>query len=230
MAYSEPPLVVTGDVIAASLWNTYVRLNFRAVKGTDGVFTHDSGLTVNGAGSYSGGLQVAGGFNLTSGGMSGNAAVRTYLPAQGFVPITGVGQPFVESGGPQYELEFYANQDGHATTKLAIPWNFQGGTVRFRIRYYTLGGSQPITWRIGAATYGIGASARSGWGAIGDVNATSHATPAGLQEAVYNWSGLASSFAGNEMKFYLQRLGASAGHDTSGESAFCQSIFVEYGV
>lgn len=230
MAYNEPPLVVTGDVIPAALWNTYVRNNFRAVKGTDGPFTHDSGLTVTGALTVSAGATVTGGFNLVSGGMSGNAAVRTYLPAQGFVPILGVGQPFIDSGGPQYELEYYANQDGHATTKLAIPWNFQGGTIRFRVRYYTPSASQPITWRVGGALYGLGGSARTGWGALVDVNATSWPGSYALQESVHNWSGLPSSYAGAELKMYLQRLGSFSGWDTSGESAFCQSVFVEYGV
>lgn len=230
MAYAEPLLVVTGDTIPASLWNTYVRLNFRAFKGTDGPMNFDSNWTVTGAGSYGGSLTVGGGFNLTAGGMSGNAAVRTYLPAQGFVPLVQVGQPFVESGGPQYELEYYANQDGYATTKLAIPWNFQGGTIRYRLRFYTPSSSQPITWRVGGATYGIGGSARTAWTSLVDVNATSHATAFGLQESVHNWTGLASSFAGQEQKLYVQRLGASSGHDTSGESAFLQSVFVEFGV
>lgn len=230
MSYSEPPLVVTGDVIPAALWNTYVRGNFRAVKGTDGPFAMDSSLTVAGAGSYGTGLAVAGGFNLSSGGMSGNAAVRTYLPAQGFIPIGGVGQPFIESGGPQYELEYYTNQDGYATTKLAIPWNFQGGTVRFRIRYYTPNANQPITWRIGAALYAIGVSARTSWGVVGDVNSTSWATGYGLTEAILNWSGLSSGQAGAEIKMYLQRLGSASPFDTSGDSAYAQSVFVEYGV
>lgn len=230
MSYNEPPLVVTGDVIPASLWNTYVRNNFRAVKGTDGPFTMDSNWAVAGSGSYGAGLTVAGGFNLTSGGMSGNAAVRTYVPAQGFIPIAAVGQPFVESGGPQYELEYYANQDGHATTKIGIPWNFQGGTIRFRVRYYTPSGSQPIAWRIGGAVYGLNGNARSGWGALVDVNSTSAASGYGLQESVHNWNGLPSSYAGAELKMYLQRLGSASGFDTSGESAFVQSMFVEYGV
>ena len=232
MAYSEPPLVVTGDTIPAALWNTYVRLNFRAVKGTDGPFTMDSGLTVAGALAGNSGLTVAGGFNLTSGGMAGNAAVRTYLPAQGFVPISAVGQPFIDVGtGPQYELEFYANQDGHATTKLAIPWNFQGGTVRFRVRYYTVNPGQQVCWRIGGAVYGLGGNARVGWGALVDVNSTSWPSGNyGLQESVHNWTGLPSSYAGAEIKMYLQRLGSASGWDTSGESAYVQSVFVEFGV
>jgi hypothetical protein len=230
MAYTEPPLVVTGDTIPAALWNTYVRLNFRAAKGTDGPFTFDNTYTIAGAASVGTGLTVAGGINLTSGGMAGNAAVRTYLPAQGFVPLAAVGQPFVDSGGPQYELEYYANQDGYATTKLAIPWNFQGGTIRFRVRYYTPTASQQVTWRVGGATYGIGSSARTGWGAIVDVNATSWAGGYGLSESIHNWVGLPSSYAGAEIKMYLQRLGAAASWDTSGDSAFCQSVFVEFGV
>jgi hypothetical protein len=44
MAYTEPPAWGVGHLFTANEWTTYIRNNFRYLKGTDGVITLDSGI------------------------------------------------------------------------------------------------------------------------------------------------------------------------------------------
>lgn len=59
MAYTTVPTIVSGDPITAAWGNTYIRDNFRYLKGTDGAITLDDALTIAGgltAGSGSVGI------------------------------------------------------------------------------------------------------------------------------------------------------------------------------
>ena len=77
MPWTNPPTVVTNDVIPASYGNTYVRDNTRYLKGLDGPIAFDAAATFNGALTIAGAL--GGVTNLSMLGQLANGAFNASI-------------------------------------------------------------------------------------------------------------------------------------------------------
>lgn len=140
----------------------------------------------------------------------GGAIPRSFA-AEAFSPIAGCDPVFRQSGTERWELVFQNGTQGYASATFAMPQNWAGGLVRFKVWSYC-GGAQNVTWRIGAVVLQSGSSGDTTWGVVSDQNVSLGASLV-INSTTHDWT-VPASFAGYPVHFYLQRL-TSSGFDSN---------------
>lgn len=152
-------------------------------------------------------------------------AIPRSIPAEAFSPIAGCDPVFRQSGTERYELVYQNGTQGYASATLAMPQNWAGGIVRFKVWSYC-GGAQNVTWRIGAVALASGNSGDVAWGVISDQN-VSLASGLVVNSTTHDWTVGAAS-AGYPVHLYLQRL-VTSGFDSNTATVHMKVVDILFG-